>query len=383
VKRESRDFDQLQLKNWKLLQGFQTRVLPLLERTILPSTTEDPRRTLQACDYASAFLFAVYNPVLSSLNLLAQASHCQKMRQVTRAPFSAASFSEAQHWFDPQVLEKLARDLVKELQAKGPNIGGDPRLRQLLNKLNAVDGTLLRAVNRMHWAPSHCGQAVRLHLNFSVFEQVPEDWSITAGVVHERKVLSPKIQAGSFYVADRWYSQRHSFLEQLRRKQADFVFRLNNNTIFEAVEPARPLSQADRQAGIVWDSLMRLGVHGTGPVVRVVCVQAQGHTFHLATSRQDLPAEMIGLIYRHRWEIEVFFKWIKSIFNCRHWLAESPQGVAIQLYTVLIAALLLMLWSGQRPNQRMVQVLRLYFMGWATEKELLGLLQRAARLKKS
>jgi hypothetical protein len=48
-----------------------------------------------------------------------------------------------------------------------------------------------------------------------------------------------------------------------------------------------------------------------------------------------------------------------------------------------VGALLLMLWTGQRPNLRMVQVLRLYLMGWATEEELLKLLKRAARSQKN
>jgi IS4 transposase len=150
----------------------------------------------------------------------------------------------------------------------------------------------------------------------------------------------------------------------------------------EPLEEPRPLSAADRAAGVAWDCRVRLGVHGTGPVVRVVRVVAGETIFHLVTSRQDLPAEIIGLIYRHRWEIEVFFKWLKTIFNCRHWLAESPGGATIQLYTVLVGALLLMMWTGQRPNRRMVEVFRLYLMGWASEEELLALLKRAAGLKK-
>ena len=99
--------------------------------------------------------------------------------------------------------------------------------------------------------------------------------------------------------------------------------------------------------------------------------------FHLITTREDLSAELIGLIYRQRWQIELFFKWIKTILNCRHWLAESPAGVTIQIYCVLIASLLLLLWTGRRPNQRTVESLQLYWTGWATKQELVMLLQRA------
>jgi IS4 transposase len=113
-----------------------------------------------------------------------------------------------------------------------------------------------------------------------------------------------------------------------------------------------------------------LGVHGDGPVFRVVRVEANGDVFHFVTTREDLSAELIGLIYRQRWQIELFFKRIKTILNCRHWLAESPAGVQTQIYCVLIASLLLMLWTGQRPNKRMVESLPWYWTGPATEEDL-------------
>ena len=68
-----------------------------------------------------------------------------------------------------------------------------------------------------------------------------------------------------------------------------------------------------------------------------------------------MPAELVGALYHQRWRIELFFRWIKCILGCRHWLAESPRGVAIEIYLALIAALLLQLYSGRRPNRRMLQ----------------------------
>jgi IS4 transposase len=94
-------------------------------------------------------------------------------------------------------------------------------------------------------------------------------------------------------------------------------------------------------------------------------------------------SSQVGLIYRQRWQIELFFKSIKTIFNCRHWLAESPAGVEIQIYCVLIASLLLMLWTGQRPTKRMVESLRSCWMGLATAEDLVALLARAVARKKS
>jgi hypothetical protein len=371
-----------QLHNWKLLDRFRREVLPLLEARPRSPTETDERRTLLAEDYFCAFLFAMLNPVVTSLRAFCHASHCRKMRQVCSAPFSPATFSEAQHLFGPEVLDQVVRQLAK--QALGQGQGGDARTRQAVAALTAVDGTLLRAVPRMAWAPAAGpSYAVRLHLHFSVFDQVPEAWTITPGNVCERKVFNQTVPPGAMVVADRYFSQNHALLADLRSRGVQFVFRLRDNTVLESVGPERPLTVQDRQAGVVWDRQVRLGQAAHGPVFRVVRVEAHGEVFQLVTTREDLSAELIGLIYRQRWQIELFFKWIKTILNCRHWLAESPAGVTIQIYCVLIAALLLMLWTGRRPNKRAVESLRLYWTGWATEAELVELLRRANRPKKS
>jgi hypothetical protein len=371
-----------QLRNWNLLDQFRRRVLPLLEAKGVLPTEEDARRTLFAEDYFCGFLFAVLNPAIVSLRALCHVSHCRKMRQVCAKPISAAAFSEGQHLFQPEILEQVVRQLAQESQGRGQ--GGDARVRQALAALTAVDGTVLRAVPRMAWAPAagH-GSAIRLHLHFNVFDQVPAAWPITPGNVSEPKVFARTVEPGALMVADRNYGHDFALLAQWQTRGIHFVFRLFNNLVLEPVGPDRPLSPADRQAGVVWDRRVRFGVHGDGPVLRVVRVEANGDLFHLVTTREDLSAELIGLIYRQRWQIELFFKWIKTILNCRHWLAESPAGAQIQIYCVLIASLLLMLWTGQRPNKRMVESLQWYWTGMATEEDLVRLLQRADCVKKS
>jgi hypothetical protein len=371
-----------QLHNWNLLDRFRRRVLPLLQAQAPTATEEDSRRTLFAEDYFCSYLFAMLNPVVTSMRALCHVSHCRKMRQIAAAPFSPAAFSEAQHQFHPAILEKVVRQLALENQGRGQ--GGDARVRHALAALTAVDGTVLRAVPRMAWAlAGGPGTAIKLHLHFNVFDQVPEAWPITPGNVSEPKVFAQTVKAGDMIVADRNYGHDFALLAQLRARGVHFVLRLFNNLVLQPVGPDRPLTEADRRAGVVWDRRVRFGVHGDGPVFRVVRVEANGDVFHLVTTREDLSAELIGLIYRQRWQIELFFKWIKTLLNCRHWLAESPAGVQIQIYCVLIASLLLMLWTGQRPNKRRVESLQWYWMGTANEEDLVTLLQRAGCKKKS
>lgn len=360
-----------ELKSWKLLDQFRRRLKPVLERAALPPPATDPRRNILAEDYFCLLLFGLFNPALKSMNALCHASgRFDRMREVCSRPMAPSSFSEAQHVFDPEILAGVLRQLARE--AKGRAEFGEERVRQAVQALTLVDGTMLRALNRMAWAPaSGRGCAIKLHLHFSVFEQLPEDWTIAPGNVCERRTWKRKARPGTCYVADRLYSKDYGFMTVMRQRQIDFVLRLCDNAVRLPTEPSRRLTPEDRAAGVVSDRLERLGQTEGGPVVRVVGIQAAGKTFLLVTSREDLPAEMVGLIYRYRWQIELFFKWFKMILGCRHWLAESPRGVALQLYGALIATLLLMLLAKQRPTKRQMEAIHLYFVGFATEAELL------------
>lgn len=111
---------------------------------------------------------------------------------------------------------------------------------------------------------------------------------------------------------------------------------------------------------------VRLGGQPDGPVGRWVQVESGGPGFLLFPDRDDLAAELVSLIYRHRWQSELFFKWLKCILGCRHWLAESPEGMTLQIYSALIASVLLVLWPGRRPTLRQGEARQLYWMGWVT-----------------
>lgn len=362
----SASFTQEDLRHWRLLDHFRTAL-----RTHLPTTSPAPDRQLVQEEYFSLFLFRLFNPVLTSMRGLCAATHFPKMREVCAHPVAPSSFSEAQHLFSPEILAQVVRDLAA--QAKGMAGFGDARVRQAVAALTVVDGSLWRALNRMVWAPRD-GQrmAVRLDLHFSVYDQTPVDWSIGPARSGEVAQWKKKAQAGAFYVVDRLYCQDLLYLKTLQKRGVDFVVRLRDNIHRTPQGPAAALSAEDVQAGVVSDQMQELGAAGGGPVLRVVQIQSGSRTFLLATTRRDMPAHLIGQIYRYRWQIELFFKWIKTMLPCRHWLAESPAGVSLQIYSVLIAALLLMLAAGRRPNKRQMEALWFYWSGFATEEELLA-----------
>ena len=106
------------------------------------------------------------------------------------------------------------------------------------------------------------------------------------------------------------------------------------------------------------------------------------------TDRLDLPAELVVLLYRYRWHaegqapsgvrpaltgvVELFFKWLKCVMGCRHLVAESEDGVTIQVYAALIAGLLIVLWTNRKPTKGTYLTLQFYFLGWVSDEELAG-----------
>ena len=73
----------------------------------------------------------------------------------------------------------------------------------------------------------------------------------------------------------------------------------------------------------------------------------------------------------------MFFRWLKSILGCRHLLAQSADGVALQVYAAWSASVLLGQWSGLKPDKRTFEMFCHYFSGWASEQELDDYLRKA------
>ena len=292
-------------------------------------------------------------------------------------PVSLASFSAMQQVVEPELLAGVLREMSAEA---GP-VFGDKRVSQHVQELIANDGTLLPALPRMAWAlwQNPQNRAGKLHLEFSVWRQVPVEFTVTDANTSERAVWKSKLRKGACYVNDRNYSHDYRLIGEVQKAQAFFVLRLHNNALFTPLESARVLSEADRQAGVVEDIKVRLGPDPDGPEGRLVRVEADGHTFLLFTNLQDLTAELVALIYRYRWQIELFFKWIKCVLGCRHWMAESLQGMTLQIYCALIASVLLVLWTGRKPTKRQWEALQLYWVGCVNLDEL----TRVLRIEKS
>jgi len=360
--------------------------LAVLERVFgdqaLHPSFEDVRRRLGPDHYLSLFLFGLFNPVVRTMRGLCQASRLERVqREVCERSVSLGSFSEAQHLITAQLLEEVFGEVSKQL----PPVASDARLGQW--QWLARDGSLFAALPRMAWALYGAGKsgaanrAVRLHLSLDILEDKPVEAAVRMGKISERKVWREQWKKGHAYVGDRAFGQEYKLFGQLEVAGCAFVLRLREQQCVINVLEEIPLSEADRRAGVSRQAWAHLGCKARyrSVRVRVVWIQTQeGGPLILVTnlSADDLPAELVSMLYRQRWKIELFFRWVKCILGARHWLAESPSGVAIQIYLALIAALLLQIYTGRKPNKRMMELLQLHQMGIATEPELAAGLER-------
>lgn len=364
----------------KNLQGFKyfDRLLPLLERLHFVGTARDKagNRELFFDQYAALLLLYFFNPIVSSLRGLQQASTLAKVQKLLGVQrVSLGSLSECSGVFEASVL----RDIVQELGARAVPLQHG-RDAEALRGLTAVDGSLLPTLPRMVWAlwEDETHHAAKLHLQFDVLKGVPSDATITAGASSEPDQLRVMLQPHRLYVIDRGYASFQLFRDIIDA-HSSFIGRVKDNTVFTVAEERVVAPQA-QAAGILRDVVIaKLGTDKhrdfIGRNVRLVTVRRSkpdGTTeeLWLITDRLDLPADLVALAYHYRWTIELFFRWFKCILGCRHLLSETPNGVAIQCYVALIASLMIVLWTGCKPTKRTWEMIQFYLIGWASLDEL-------------
>ena len=91
---------------------------------------------------------------------------------------------------------------------------------------------------------------------------------------------------------------------------------------------------------------------------------------------RGVPAEVIGLIFSHRWAVEIFFRFFKHILGCRHLLSHDQNGIEIQTYCAIVACMLIALWTGKKPTLRTYEMICFYFTGLADEDELMAHIEK-------
>jgi hypothetical protein len=212
----------------------------------------------------------------------------------------------------------------------------------------ALDSTVIElCLSLFPWAHSQRQKAaIKLHTLLDLRGNIPCVVRVSTAKTADSSVLDRLLpEPGSFYIVDRGYND---FARLLRWTQAGafFVVRCRSNITF-----VRGASQAvDRGSGLRSDQLVRFRdrrtrKHYPQPIRRITFYDTQHRRrFILLTNAFQLPAAVIPQLYKCRWQVELFFKWIKQHLRIKHFFGRSPNAIKTQVWIaistyVLIAVL--------------------------------------------
>jgi hypothetical protein len=347
-------------------------------------------------DYCTLILLYACNPVIDSMRMLQQASELEQVQRMFGVKeFSLGSFSESPVVFDARMLQPIAIQLAAQIQPPA----GDPRLKDVQYAIHLVDSTLLRTLPRLaetFYVSRKDGEdhhAWRVHLELQLGMPAPCRFEREGAHGDERKNLRRHVQPGRCYTTDRGYHDVSVF-NDIHAAGSRYVCRAKDNLVYTVVANL-PLTEEDRAAGVLSDQIVLIGQDREQPpthAVRLVEVRAEVHPkrtrkgmqpssgrmmFVTNFSRDEACALVVSLIYAYRWTIELFFRFLKQMLGLRHLLSHRPEAVDILLYCMVIACLLLYLWTGHQPDKATLFKLSMYLLGVASLEELTAHLEKA------
>jgi len=195
-------------------------------------------------------------------------------------------------------------------------------------------------------------QGIKLHVLYAGNEEIPVQHSITAPNVNDidegRKLA---IEPDAIYVFDKGYCD-YNWWHRISEHKARFVTRFKRNASLEVVR-TQPI-RAEDEATVLKDEIVRFAnKHPRGgrknhynTSLRRITIARPEHDHPLVLATNDLasPATTIARRYKERWDIELFFKWIKQHLKIKRFLGRSENAVRIQILTALITYLLLAIY---------------------------------------
>ena len=381
------------LANWhETVQG--GKYVRILQQHVQRLREEHPHgnQELFCDDVVLAHLLAFFNPTLRSLRTMEDFSQSRQAQQhLTIRKLCKSTLSDFHRVCDPSLLKPLIEHLHAEATKK-QCLPSD--LPETLEHVLAVDGTFFALAADVAWAVRHGNNngkkraSARLDVHLNVRTWLPEIIDVHSQDTSEAQNAVDHVQSGAIHIYDRGIFSFELLNAQLQAK-AFFVHRLRQpepRTPQFLVEKERPLTEADRQAGVLSDHTGRLAgsTHRQAPeaLLREVIIanpDEPGGQVRLLTNLMEVEAHLLGLLYRQRWQIELFFRWLKVFANFDHLITQSRPGVLLAFYVAVIGVLLTYLFNGAKPSKYAFSLLSMVASGAATLEEITPILKERER----
>ena len=300
-------------------------------------------RTLRPYDQFAAMVFAqlTYRESLRGIETCLSARPALSYQMGIRGRVTRTNLAYANDHRDWRVFAEIAGVLMRRAQRLCADL--PPELGWEADRF-ALDATVIElSLALFPWARWKKNLAsVKLNVLLDLRGGIPVFASLHEGKRHEVASLDElPIQAGSYYAMDRGYLD-FSRLYRLHQAGAFFVTRLKTNTRFVVVHSR----SVDKITGLRCDQTVKLsstaGRSGyPAPLRRISYVDPEnGNALVFITNQFELAALLIAQIYRRRWAIELFFRWIKQHLRLRGFYSTSFNGVRVQIWSALCAFLL-------------------------------------------
>ena len=322
--------------------------------------------------------FSCYDQLLTMI--FAQLTFCESLRDIEaclsaqpshlyhlgiRGKVRRSTLSDANESRDARIFEGLAQILMT--QARGLYVN-DAISVDLDAAVYAFDSTTISlCLSIFPWAKFRQHKAaVKLHTLVDLRGNVPSFILVSTGQMHDVMALDHlPIEAGAFYLIDKGYID-YERLHGFTTACAYFVTRLKDNAQYRVVESR----QVDKSAGLLCDQTIRLsGVTSADDypanLRRVKYRDPDTHDlYEFLTNNMDLPAAVITQLYKQRWQVELFFKWIKQHLRIKVFYGRTENAVNIQVWTAITTYCLLAIIRKQlgleHDMHQISQILRLH-----------------------
>lgn len=321
-------------------------------------------RQLKTGQLFKALLLSFFDPLARSLRTIEDNGSFKGRLDLNR--LARSTTADALAALDASQLKPIIDELLEQV----PAVKQSDDLACITKCIIAADGTYMTTLSDVAWALVHTrrngrkqGQ-VRANVQMDTTTWTPRvvsisgDGSTQDDESSEPAALARELLSDVLYVLDRNFLD-FGLLHALSEKNNDFVLRVKANAPSFVVLQDQKLSDQDRAAGVSSDQLVQLsGMGAPAGTLRLVTIQTvnrknEPETIRLLSSlidTQNITATVIGLIYRKRWQIELFFKWLKTFVNMDHLLSTSRNGITFQFYVAVIGVLLMYVQSGKQVS---------------------------------
>jgi hypothetical protein len=301
-------------------------------------------RTLSCAEQFRAMAFAqlTWRESLRDIEASLSANVGKLYAMGFRAAIRRSTLADANESRDWRIWSDLAAVLVRRARKlyASESLGVD-----LDNTVYALDSsTIDLCLSLFDWAPFRSTKAaIKLHTLLDLRGAIPTFIHISDGKLHDVNVLDMlTFEAGALYVMDRGYVDFER-LYAMHQSGAFFVTRAK-----AGMDARRVYSAAtDRATGVICDQRVMLGGHYSAKKypehLRRIRFKdpASGKTLVFLTNNTNLPALTIAALYKSRWQVELFFKWIKQHLRIRHFLGTSENAVKTQVWCAVATYVLI------------------------------------------